>query len=299
MRNELAKLGNKLDSIGLFKEANSIDGILRKISFDKKADSTKDWLTRLGVYEFLISLKDIQYNIYFPITITGVKEDNIMLLRRIRAFIIKLSEAKSASTETIFSSWFKNEIGSNFEESLKNWLLNAVLHSHNFLTQGARKIRGLETVKLTPQESEVQINEAINGLIEIERVFGIVFGVTIPSEKSASSLKINPQDIPYEETPETVYNLEPVPSQAKPAPASSVDPWVTYSKKVGDNSMSIKTAWLARAKAKKTDPSYRAYQQWLVQSAKGSGGLSVADVLEQLNAETRRSGMPSARSFTP
>jgi len=82
--------------------------------------------------------------------------------------------------------------------------------------------------------------------------------------------------------------------------SQNVNPWDSYSKAVGDTEMSIKAAWEARAKAMGTDASFASYKKWLnATSNYGKSNMSVAEVLEQLNAEIKGAGIRRDISSKP
>jgi len=274
MLKELAKLGDKLDSLGLFKEASFIDKVLSKIAQDDVSDVSND-LVRSGMvpisssnpalsqgqqgqqgsepnlHRFLTELKSGTFtnsDFFYPVKNFGLNEMGVSTINYLTGV---LNENPGR-----FENMKGNFGGSNLVSNMREWLSQANSEAKDYCNQN-------------PQNCQ-RVTEFIDALKNFQITFVRIAGGGV--EYSAFDI------LPYR-SPEAKKS-------------QNVNPWIAYSNAVRDTGMSIKATWEERAKAMGTDASFASYKKWLnATSNYGTENLSVADVLEQLKAEIKHAEM--------
>jgi hypothetical protein len=301
MLKDLVKIANRLDTLGLTKEADIIDRYISKsagFTWQIPANLTKEQIQEVetevdkdkNVRLFFNNLDDsFAYNM--PFEILGKVSD-----RRMPHIYAGIRFINSYKNKEALKWWWVNEYvqfntGSGYLNNyLDEWLSDVVEQTNKAMPEN-------KNWKSDPKFYDLAKFLSIGG--EADRAAKAVGGKGggggwgVPTRSS-----FDKTTTPQPKAPETAQTRVEVPAATPTTPAPNtpaetkpvVDPWIAYSQKVGDTRMEIKNKWLERCKVRGKDKSFSNYQAWLRSTLKVTGGvgLSVSGVIKFLDSEIGR-----------
>lgn len=295
MLREIVKIANKLDSLGLTKEADVLDTYLSKSAgysqFIKKfpppgiGDLFKKWLdaSHIGNYTWLGSVLGGGIGSFVPTS--GRTESTKIAVMQIMSIC----------------QYTQTELARDSGNDLYLWYLDNVRGAEVFggnpssflaedLTSLAETIRGVaDGMKDNTPDVAQTYNNVASHLDKTAALWMARNPNKRPSPEAPSEVAPSSSEGP------AVAVQAPAITPKPSAPSSASDPWAIY----GSDARSLKATWLARTSATKKNPSFENFQAWL--RSRSVGSKDVGAIMDRLNAEISGAGMHSAasRSSTP
>lgn len=267
MLREIAKIANKLDSLGLTKEADILDSYLSKSAasfgrYIKKspppdvAEAFKKWLnvSQLANYRWKGGLLTGGVGSFIP---SAGSAEAIAAYKDIGNYI---------------SSYTMNELMRDNGDDLYMWYHDNVHGNGDFLSEDLNKLAGI----LKDVASGMSGGENYNDIAQLLEVTALEWDKRKPGQKPISQ-----EAAPQEEGPAVAVQAPSI------APKPS-DPWAVY----GAGAKALKAAWLARTAATKKNPSFANFKAWL--RGRNVDPKNVIAIVNVLNAETTGAGRSSA-----
>ena len=279
MLREIAKIANKLDSLGLTKEADILDTYLSKTAASfgrliKKspppevAAAFKKWLnvSQLGNYKWQGGL-------------TG----------GIGSFIP--SSGDSVATEAAYDqiglvlSYPLDELNRDNGDDLYMWYHDNVHGNGDFLSEDLSKLAGMLREVASGMKGRLpEIAGNYNGMAGSLEVAAEAWKARKPGSKTSKSPsgEVSPEGAPV------AVQAPSIVAKPSSSPAPSSDPWAVY----GAEAKDLKSAWLARTTATKKNPSFANFKAWL--RGREVDPKNAVAIINILVAETAGAGRPSA-----
>ena len=285
MLREIVKIANKLDSLGLTKEADILDAYLSKSAgrFDGFivqppppgiADLFKKWLTTSH-----IGNATYENGIGSFIPTSGRSDKTSAAMGGIRSISMYTQKELARDNGNDLYMWYVDNIqdAGVFSGNPDKFLAVAF----NDLAQSIRDVVP-ELKQNTPDVADNYLAVAD----ELERTSQMWIQSRVNKSSSPSKPAPSPEGPPVAAVSPSVT---PKPVPTSPSSTSS-DPWAIY----GSDARKLKATWLARTTATKKNPSFENFQAWL--RARSVGRMDVNGIMDRLIAETSAAGMPSAAS---
>lgn len=270
MLREIAKIANKLDSLGLTKEADILDSYL-----SKSAASFAKYIKKSPPPEVAAAFKK-----WLNVSqLANYRWKGGILTGGIGSFIPSAGSAEAIAAYkdigNYISSYTMNELMRDNGDDLYMWYHDNVHGNGDFLSEDLNKLAGI----LKDVASGMSGGENYNDIAQLLEVTALEWDKRKPGQKPISQ-EAAPQEFASEGAPVAVQS----PSIA-PKPS---DPWAVY----GAGAKALKAAWLARTAATKNNPSFANFKAWLrVRNVDPKNVLAIVNVL---NAETTGAGRSSA-----
>lgn len=316
MLKDLVKIANRLDSLGLTKEADIIDSYLNKTAtYDgasryfktpermKIYNSIDSDVKSLGVDKLFSHLDDpgAAYS-FAPVAFTsrgkGPSENGIAMANNLTSLINKYN------FEDLESYWQANYIlvfvgDYTLKSELSAWLTSINRQAKEYIFHYKEFSGG-------KYYDEALVTNGVDSLKKLQQALAVKGKVSLPLDDSAFALNPSTKKSPSVESkppgPQATTTAPPAPTKTTPSvpekdnstpkPVASEDAlWKAYSNRVGDTNMSIRKKWLERGEVKNRSKTYSNYQSWLSSATKvRGGGMNVQDVLAVLESEIKGAG---------
>jgi hypothetical protein len=282
MLREIAKIANKLDSLGLTKEADILDTYLSKTAagmgrYIKKspppevAAAFKKWLnvSQLANYRWKGGLTG-GIDSFIP------SSGNLAELRGPEGLYNQIS---------LIFSYTPEELNRDNGDDLYMWYHDNVHGNGDFLSEDLSKLAGMLREVASGMKARLpEIAGNYNGLAGSLEIAAEEWKARKPGRKTSESPsgEVSPEGAPV------AIQAPSVGAKPSASPSHSSDPWAVY----GTQAKDLKSAWLARTTATKKNPSFANFKAWL--RGREVDSKDAGAIMNILVAETTGAGRPSA-----
>lgn len=271
MLREIVKIANRLDSLGLTKEADILDRYLEKSA---------------STFEGLIGTVP-------PPTVQATIKKWIGPRASFGGSDLKDPGNFSVQLGQVFD-WIGMELDRDGGNDFYMWYMQNINSPGMTNYTSGNAILASDLVKLSDRITEYATSEnrgwlysnspwsnAQNRALATAQLVKLrTPGVGAPKEKAS------PEGAPVAQMG---GNVEKKPLDAGTTSFPVSDPWASY----GSDAKRLKSAWLARTSATKKNPSFENFQAWLRRNP-SVGSRDVNAIVDRLQAEISAAGMPSA-----